>query len=262
MRIRRFRPPVLTRVIARSSCFTLWPTGLLITLFLLMLPPAASQTTPGQVVIQSNTHLVQVNVVADKHGKPIGDLRRDDFVLLDNNQEQKISFLALEDASVDAMASFSSPGQMTFSNRPASNTQAVTVFLFDELNTAITDQQSAKKDFLRYLRELPAESRVSVFVLGDSLVLLHDFSQDMASLLATMEKHQNRINPEVTAATAPPASANSLTGGVANTTEWDTFIAASNQPYIDYTKTVRAIRTAEALETIAGHVQGIPGRKR
>jgi VWFA-related protein len=36
---------------------------------------------------------------------------------------------------------------------------------------------------------------------------------------------------------------------------------ASNQPYIDYTETVRATRTAAALQTIAGHLQGIPGRK-
>ena len=137
----------------------------------------------------------------------------------------------------------------------------MTAFLFDELNTALTDQEFAKKDFLRYLRELPAGSRVCVFVLGDSLVLLHDFSQDMASLLDAIERHSNRINPEVAAATAPPASANSLTGGVANTSQWDSFIRSSNQAYADYTKTVRALRTAEALETIAGHLQGIPGRK-
>jgi len=93
------------------------------------------------------------------------------------------------------------------------------------------------------------------------LVLLHDFSQDMPSLLAAIERHTNRINPEVAAATAPPASANSLTGGVANSSQWDSFIRSSRRPYADYAKTVRALRTAEALETIAGHLQGIPGRK-
>jgi len=36
---------------------------------------------------------------------------------------------------------------------------------------------------------------------------------------------------------------------------------SSNQPYVDYAETVRATRTAAALETIAGHLQGIPGRK-
>jgi hypothetical protein len=70
---------------------------------------------------------------------------------------------------------------LTFTNRPGPNIAAVTVFLFDELNTKLADQELAKKDFLRDLRGLPAESRVAVFVLGDSLSLLHDFSEDMAS---------------------------------------------------------------------------------
>ena len=36
---------------------------------------------------------------------------------------------------------------------------------------------------------------------------------------------------------------------------------ASSQPYVDFSETVRATRTAAALQTIAGHLQGIPGRK-
>ncbi|MFZ0963338.1 MAG: VWA domain-containing protein [Terriglobia bacterium] len=232
------------------------------TLLLLLPSPVAAQAAPEQGVIQVVTHIVLVNVVVkDKHGKPVDDLHRDDFVLLDNNQEQKIALFAVEEASATATAASNSPGGLTFTNRPGANVAAVTAFLFDELNTSLTDQELAKKDFLRYLRGLPADSRVAVFVLGDSLALLHDFSQDMPSLLAALEKHSSRINPEVAASTAPPASANSLTGGVANTSQWDEFIKSSNQHYIDYTETVRATRTAEALQTIAGHLQGFPGRK-
>jgi len=42
----------------------------------------------------------------------------------------------------------------------------------------------------------------------------------------------------------------------------DSFMKASNQPYVDYAETVRATRTAAALETIAGHLQGIPAGRR
>src|ERR1017187_4755664 len=230
---------------------------------LLMLPSAAvPQAKPDPVVIQGGTRVVLVNVVAkDKHGKPVADLTRDDFVLRDNGQEEKIALFALEEASQTATPVPGSPARLTFTNRPAPGIAAVTVFLFDELNTKLTDQELAKKDFVRYLRELPADSRAAVFVLGDSLSLLHDFSQDMASLLAATEKHKNRVNPEVDAATAPPASANSLTGDQKTTAQWDSFMQSSNQPYVDYSETVRATRTAAALETIAGHLQGIPGRK-
>ncbi len=261
MQIRRFRPFALIGFIERCR-LAASRHGLLMPLLLALALPMAAQTPPSPGVIQSETHIVLVNVVAkDRHGKPITDLSRDDFVLRDNKQEQKIALFALEDASMNATAFSSSPGRLTFTNRPASSAPAVTVFLFDELNTGLTEQELAKKDFLHYLRGLPADSRVAVFVLGDSLMLLHDLSQDMASLLAALEKHSNRINPEVTAETAPPASANSLTGGVANTDQWDSFIQSSTQPYIDYTQTVRATRTAAALQIIAGHLQGIPGRK-
>jgi hypothetical protein len=118
----------------------------------------------------------------------------------------------LEKSDQTASAASVSPSALTLTNRPGPNVAAVTVFLFDELNTQLTDQQLAKKDFLRYLRGLPAASHVAVFVLGDSLSLLHDFSQDMASLLEAVAKHSNRVNHEVVASTAPPASANSLTG--------------------------------------------------
>jgi VWFA-related protein len=242
----------------------LCPSGFLTTLLLLWPSPAAPQATPDQAVIQTGTHIVLVNVVAkDKHGKPVKDLSRDDFVLRDNGHEQRIGLFALENAEAGAPATSVSaaPAPLTFSNRPGPSLAGVTVFLFDELNTQLGDQELAKKDFLHYLQGLPADSRVAVFVLGDSLSLLHDFTQDMASLLVALSKHTNRVNAEVSASTAPPASANSLTGDQSSTTQWDDFMKSSNQPYVDFTQTMRATRTAVALETIAGHLQGIPGRK-
>ena len=239
--------------------------GLLSTVLLaalLLLPPQAiPQAPPDRMVIQTGTHLVLINVVVkDKHGKPVDDLTRGDFVVRDNGQEQKIALFALEEARATAPAA-GSPPPLTFTNRPAPGMPAVTVFLFDELNTGLADQELAKKDLLRYLRGLAADGRAAVFVLGDSLALLHDFSQDMASLLAAIAKHSNRVNPEVDAAAAPPASANSLTGDRSAAALWDAFMQSNDQPYIDYSEIVRATRTAAALETIAGHLQGIPGRK-
>ena len=219
-----------------------------ITLLLILPSLVLPQTTPDQVVIQAGTHVVLVNVVAkDRHGKPVDNLGRDDFVLLDDGQEQKISLFAREEAGDAAAAVSNSPARLTFTNRPGPGIAAVTAFLFDELNTRLTDQELAKQDFLRYLRGLPAGSRVAVFVLGDSLSLLHDFSQDLDSLLAAVAKHSNRVNPEVQAATAPPASANSLTGDQTTTAQWDSFMKSASQPYVDYAETVRQ-KWADQLE--------------
>ncbi len=261
MRIRSFRRCVSMKLLPHRP-FAARPYGLPMALVLGLASPAVSQAQQDQVVIRAGTHLVLVDVVAkDKGGKPVDNLSRADFELRDNGQGQRITLFALERSGETATPVSSSPAALTFTNRPGPNAAAVIVFLFDELNTQLSDQELAKKDFLRYLRGVPAASQVAVFVLGDSLSMLHDFSQDTASLLEAVAKHSNRVNPEVEASTAPPASAHSLTGDQATTAQWDSFIKSSNQPYVDYAETVRATRTAAALETIAGHLQGIAGRK-
>jgi VWFA-related protein len=228
---------------------------------LLLFPVLSAQQSPETPVIRTATHLVILNVVVkDKHGKPVADLQRNDFVLRDNGHEQKIALFALDDTRQAAVAAqVSAP--MTFTNRPALGAARVTAFLFDELNTQLGDQQIAKQELLRYLKGLPANERVALFVLGDSLTLLHDFSQDTSALLAALASHTNRASPEAAASAAPTPSSNSLTGDSTSTAQWDSFLASSAQPYINYTQTVRALRTAAALETIAAHLQGIPGRK-
>ncbi len=255
MRTRHFRQSVSKWSLKASA-----PAAM--TLFLALVWPATPQPMPNQVVIQAGTRVVLVNVVVkDKQGKPVDDLSRDDFVLMDNGQEQKITHFAREGAGESATAAPNSPSPLTFTNRPGPGTSPVTVFLFDELNTNLADQQLAKKHFLRYLQGLPASSRVAVFTLGDSLSMLHDFSQDMASLQSAVARHSNRVNPEVQASAASAPSAHSLTGDQANTAQWDDFLKSSNQQYVDYAETVRATRTAAVLETIAEHLQGVPGRK-
>ncbi|MGO8786802.1 MAG: VWA domain-containing protein [Terriglobia bacterium] len=150
---------VLKPFVSRGP-FAVRPFGLVIALFLALPLRAAPQATPDQSVIRTETHVVLVNVVVkDKHGKPVADLHRDDFVLLDDGQEQKIALFALEEAGETATAASSPPGRLTFTNRPGPNGAAVTAFLFDELNTKLTDQELAKKDFLHYLRGLPGDSQ-------------------------------------------------------------------------------------------------------
>jgi VWFA-related protein len=227
---------------------------------LLLCAVAKAQSDP--TVIRSSTHLVVLNVVVkDKHGKPVADLKRDDFAVRDNGQGQKIAIFALEDSRQSATVGAAPIAPLTFTNRPPLSAGHVTVFLFDQLNTRLADQPFAKKEFVKYLQHMPADERVAIFVLGDSLSLLHDFSQDSAALIASVNRHGNRATPEADASAAPPPTSNSLTGDANTTAQWDSFLQSAAQVYTDYAETVRAKTTAEALETIAAHLQGIPGRK-
>jgi VWFA-related protein len=230
-------------------------------LIALLFPLISAPQSPESPVIHTATHVVVLNVVVkDKHGKPVDDLKRGDFTLSDNGQEQKIALFALDDVrAAPGAAQASAP--LTFTNRPPLGPARVTAFLFDQLNTQLADQQLAKQEFLHHLKNLPATERVAFFVLGDSLALLHDFSQDPAALQAVLTSRANRASPEAAASAAPTPSSNSLTGDSATTAQWDGFLASSNKAYTNYTETVRATRTAAALQTIAEHLQGISGRK-
>jgi VWFA-related protein len=188
-------------------------------------------------------------------------LRREDFTLREDGQERKIAMFSVDDTRRTSGADVPPAPPMTFTNGLASGAPMVTAFLFDQLNTRLADQQLAKKDFLRYLRNLPANERVAVFALGYELQLLQDFTQDVSQLQAAMTKHSDRASTEADASSTAPASSNSLTGDRSTTAQWDSFLASSAEPYRNFQETVRATRTAAALETIAAHLRGIPGRK-
>ncbi len=212
-------------------------------------------------MIRSSTQVVVVNVVVkDKHGKPADDLKREDFELRDNGQPQKIALFSMDETKSAIQTPFGN-APLTFTNRPALGGARATAFLFDELNTRLSDQQSAKKQFVDYLQHLPPTERVAVFVLGDSLHMLHDFSDDTASLIASVSKHSNRAGQEVAASTTPAPTATGVSGSNSMTSQWDDFLSTAQNAYRDYAETVRALRTSEALQVIAEHLRGVPGRK-
>ena len=122
-------------------------------------PLPAQEPAPESAAFHSASHLVVLNVVVkDKHGKPVDDLKRDDFLLRDDDQEEKIAMFALDDARHAGGTVSSAP--LTFTNGPALGAARVTAFLFDELNTQLGDQQLAKKDSTgpaQYRRQHTAE---------------------------------------------------------------------------------------------------------
>lgn len=85
----------------------------------LILALCARAQAPSDNVIRSSTQVVVVNVVAkDKHGRPVDDLKREDFELRDNDQPRKIALFSL-DESKSAIQAPSGNAPLTFTNRPA-----------------------------------------------------------------------------------------------------------------------------------------------
>src|SRR5262245_26154631 len=174
-------------------------------------PMIASQTSPPRQqpsqttetpTIKVTTRLVQVNVVVqDKKGEPVGDLTKDDFILLDKGQEQKIQFFSKESSEAvptnapplppgvvsNRYTNFTSGGQTHLAPLPTS----LSVILLDGLNTAFTDQHYAKEAMIKFLNQLQSGMSSAIYTLTNGLRVLHDFTSDTASLLSVLAKHRN-----------------------------------------------------------------------
>jgi VWFA-related protein len=166
-------------------------------------PPPAPAAMP-ETVLRATTRLIQVNVIVhDKDGKPVRDLKKEDFTLLDNGKPQQIAFFSMDSNAVLPQSAKLPPNVFTNQLRQKSAVPAsVTVILIDELNTKIQDQLYARQQVIRYLKTIHPEDRVAIYALGSGLRVLHDFTTDSSDLLRRLEKYTGFVLPETTVAEA------------------------------------------------------------
>ncbi|HUA58374.1 MAG TPA: VWA domain-containing protein [Verrucomicrobiae bacterium] len=227
---------------------------------LLALTLAAQKS--DQPLVRVTTRLVEINVIVRDKGGPVRDLSQDDFVLTEKGKPRKIAFFQKYDSTAPAppmsSATPAAPGIVT--NRPTGSTPRlnVTIVLLDGLNTAVKDQDYAKQQFLAYLKQVRPEDRIAVYTLGSQLRVLNDFTNDASRLAAAVAKFTG-ANTGVTDTEIHGATAASTEGN-------DEIVAeaienAMNDLISDRSVRIRAETTAAAMEAIANHISGIPGRK-
>jgi VWFA-related protein len=221
--------------------------------------PAVPQDSP---VIRTTTRLVQVSVVVtDKKGQPITGLKKENFTLTDESKLQQIAFFSAE-APRPATPTTPLPKNV-YTNRYELKGQgpgAVTVVLFDSLNTSPGDQEYVRQQVGKFIKNLKPQDHVAIYALTSKLLLLHEFTQDSAALVNAV----NQFKPRELAAYDASNSENFDIPGLAGTPGWAQFQAALNQAnarIADQNKINRAETTAEAFTAIANHVSAIPGRK-
>lgn len=173
--------------------------------------------TKGESVLRVETRLVEVNVVAqDSKGNAITDLTRDDFTLLDNGKKVPIDEFSAIRIATQPNAPKLPP--RTFTNRVA--LPSATVILLDGLNTEVADQTWARSEVISFLEKLEPQDRVAIFLLGEHLMVLQNFTSDPKVLLAVLKNTLPR-SPKEFAASAPPAP----TPGSANQVSLETALA-------------------------------------
>jgi VWFA-related protein len=232
-------------------------------------PTPAPENNKPAISLRVTTRLVQVNVVVnDKNLRPILGLDKDSFTLLDDKQPQRIEFLSIDTNAPTKQPATPLPPD-TYTNRvdgsPAQS-PAVTVILFDALNTGRTDQILARRQVLKVLDQLPPQSRVALYWLGAGLYVLSDFTADAAILRQALANYRGESSRQLANSQDSDPRLHSpnpsIPAGLAGaTSDREAFRSAFDQRIANAAVKDRAGLTLAALVTIAHHIRAVPGRK-
>ena len=222
------------------------------------------QPKQQQPVIRTTTRLVEVSVVVqDKNGNPITGLTKEDFKLFDQGKQQSIAlFSGSSPVPVSVAPRAPLPPNM-FTNRfdqKGEEPGAVTVILFDTLNTSVRDQQYVRKQILRFLQTLKPQDHVALYALTTELLVLHDFTQDDSALVTAVGHYTPKELAAFDASNTPPVNLISL-GADPQWANLQNAVNNANAEIGDQQAMDRVGTTAGAIEAIADHVASIPGHK-
>lgn len=223
-------------------------------------PPGSGAAAGNQIpLFRAVTRLVQVNVlVHDRHGDPVTDLKKEDFSIVEHGKPQRITFFAMESATSPATPPPALPRHI-FTNVLAERGDVptgITVILLDLLNTSWGDQHYARDALVKFLAQVQPKDRIAIYALGSrSLTLLHDYTTDAASLLARMSKEKGELSSELDASTLNPDTQQELRALDLGA------LADANEREADFFAAGRVVNTLQALEAVAEHLSGLPGRK-
>jgi VWFA-related protein len=217
-----------------------------------------------QPVFRSGVKLIEATVVVhDRSGKPVSDLKASDFRIFEDGKEQKLEFFAVEGAQPadQSVRSFPLPKNV-YSNRVEERLGGgVTAILLDRLNSRVEDQKFARDQLVKFLLTLKAEDRVALYVLeSDAIKVLHEFTSDPRSLVASLNRRLTDSSVELTRSEelAPDFAPTGLASLDADTAGW---LTRTMENVSEMYLIRRAQLAVNALETVANHLQSMPGRK-
>ena len=225
----------------------------------------SAQASPG-AIFRSATKLVQASVVAqDTDGRPVSDLRREDFQILDNGMPQEIRLFLSENAEPPPPRP-TAPG--TFTNGIAATERSrsgYSVILFDNLNTVFEHTARARLKALEAFKSIPLGDNIAMYSLWCQFQVIREFTVDRDSLLHELQHFSPAAGAVCAAgvpkeedalpANGPPSMADLIDPGAAS---------ARARAAAEATR-IASLQAGtigdQEMMLIADHLAGIPGRK-
>jgi VWFA-related protein len=210
------------------------------------------QSPPGDpaLVIRSTTNLVQIHVIAeDAQGRPITNLQRANFQVLDDGKLQPLTFFEIDPAKPSAGASKSTPATQD-SPDIADVDASYALILLDWINTNYVDRVRAQDHVIKLLKDFQPRQHTAIYLLSQQPQLLLDFTSDRAALLATAQSLPLGFVDDDTV----PTSRFDARSGTAPARR----LSAEEQIFAFNTKVNDLLRS---FDTMADRLALVPGRK-
>jgi VWFA-related protein len=231
---------------------------------------ALSQSaSPSSSTFSSNTELVLVPVhVLDGAGRPMRELKQQDFVLKSDGVPQRIAlFDEVQTSSTPPpqpaaakRADAKQPAAPRFSNFYEDGApEQLLIVAIDMLNTPVMMQGWARDQLIKYLQHNPPRLPVEVVAITPSgLRQVHAFTSDTAALIESIKHVQSHISQRDTRERLFPHLDQ---GG--NIDSYSSLVTAQQerQAFDDLRNVDNGSVTLHSFEQIAWAYSGIPGRK-
>jgi VWFA-related protein len=227
---------------------------------------AASAAPDKSVTFKSNARLVLIDVVvSDDAGQPVHGLRAQDFTVTEDGKSQRITGFQEQQSDAKAKLARSAlnlPKNVYTNFVSRSDTGALTVLLFDSLNTDRQHLTYAKQEILKFLKSLPPGKRVALFTLGNQLRMVQSFTENTDVLIAASQElssapHSTYSNAKEMSAALGELSESGIMHSPAAYRAVASFMADEYQGHLE----TRAHDTLDALTQLARALAVVPGRK-
>lgn len=160
----------------------------------------AESAPPGDAAstLKTTTRVVLLDVVVtDKSGKPVHGLKGHDFTVLEDGKAQQVMGFEERGPTVPlatARVAINLPPN-TYTNYISTREPgAVSILLFDTLNTDRLDLTRARQQLIQYLSKLTRNDRIALFSLDSDLHLIHGFTDDPQALIETAQTLSTKPN--------------------------------------------------------------------
>ena len=219
---------------------------------------------------RAGTTLVDFTVVAaDARGNPVVDLRKDEISIVEDESNRDVAFFQFEGKPVAGLLIAGNPNPLppgTFTNRTEYAPNAprhLIALVLDLINTSIPGQVQLQTELVYYLKQLPPNAHVGLYMISEHAIAIHDFTQDAQSLRTRLEKG------DITIGAQGFASTRDTQGMLANArpeqqSALSAMLDAQARTEGDLNMQLAKLRrrlTLAAFDSIGHHLAGIPGRK-